>query len=366
MIRIILLIFIGTRKTLLSIVGTLIFFGCTRLNDSIVSGGLEVNLDLTEEQIDLPLSELYDSITLIPLETTDVSLIGIVSAVTLSDSMIFVGDRIEEVIQVFDWNGRYVRTIGAIGQGPGEYLTLTQIDYNSKDKCLLVYDRRNGFVISYSPEGNYLKTDSVNYFCDDFACNESGFLFVDYTSTGKDRAAVYHYNPVTKERKKISDWKSEISTGAWSRFSRNGKKITVAGPLPGSDIYDISGDSIILKYRFKVEPELTNSDLMRYRDAREPIKLDKYMLQSCVESDTNLFMVYYNGADFIRVLYDKSSGKYKLIQSMPYDLDGNKLAGLFPLHYNGARVGFVRNPDSEENPMLALFHYKNRNSDMHN
>lgn len=112
----------------------------------------------------------------------------------------------------------------------------------------------------------------------------------------------------------------------------------------------------------KISPTLTIGDLRHYRDARGPVKLDSYMLQSCVEADSSLFLTFYNGEDFIRLLIDKATGKYKLIQSMPYDLDENKLAGLFPIHHKGARVGFVRKPDSDDNPMLALFHYKPRES----
>lgn len=60
------------------------------------------------------LSELVDSISYVPLETTRESLLSIGSWLQYSTPYIISGSR------VFDMNGKFIRRIGRQGQGPGE------------------------------------------------------------------------------------------------------------------------------------------------------------------------------------------------------------------------------------------------------
>jgi hypothetical protein len=51
----------------------------------------------------------------------DAYMLGYVSSVLVTDDRIFVGDRQVPVVRVYDLEGRYLRDLGAQGQGPGEY-----------------------------------------------------------------------------------------------------------------------------------------------------------------------------------------------------------------------------------------------------
>jgi hypothetical protein len=50
-------------------------------------------------------------------------LIGEVAAIVATDSAIWIADRIEADVKVFDWHGSHRRTLGRRGDGPGEFRT---------------------------------------------------------------------------------------------------------------------------------------------------------------------------------------------------------------------------------------------------
>jgi hypothetical protein len=67
------------------------------------------------------LSEVAKDIDFIPLETTNECLIG-KSRMFFSDKYIVVADWQQDMIFLFDRNGKFIRKIGSKGQGPGEYI----------------------------------------------------------------------------------------------------------------------------------------------------------------------------------------------------------------------------------------------------
>jgi len=70
---------------------------------------------------------------------------------------IFVSDRRGFYIKVFDKFGKYVKTIGRKGQGPGEFSQISSIQITPRNE-LMVYER-NGFKLTFfSLDGDYIRT----------------------------------------------------------------------------------------------------------------------------------------------------------------------------------------------------------------
>lgn len=82
--------------------------------DTIVVGKLTSN----PETVTLLASELLDNLELVKLEDSDEALVG-GGPVWVSENRIIIYDG--KAIKQFDRSGRYLGTIGAKGQGPGEY-----------------------------------------------------------------------------------------------------------------------------------------------------------------------------------------------------------------------------------------------------
>jgi hypothetical protein len=107
-----------------------------------------------DPQIDNPVtlqaSDIIDNMRYIALETTDLSLLSqIGNTIIQKNGYFFIRDR--HKLYMFDNNGKYIRQIGSMGQGPDEYVRLYNFDvdnnniylYDGTRKQILIYDYYN-------------------------------------------------------------------------------------------------------------------------------------------------------------------------------------------------------------------------------
>lgn len=84
---------------------------------------------------------------------------------------IFVLDRGNHRIQKFDREGRFLQTIGKKGQGPGEFEAPLILSLDSQNN-LYAYDNRR--IKMFNPQGEFLKSFSVDTFIGEFAADYEG------------------------------------------------------------------------------------------------------------------------------------------------------------------------------------------------
>ncbi len=77
------------------------------------------------------------------------------------DEQILVADEQTDIVRRYDHDGRYIDTIGAIGQGPGEYQNPSMVAV-APDGRILVYDSRGDRILLYDRNGEPLETWSVS------------------------------------------------------------------------------------------------------------------------------------------------------------------------------------------------------------
>ena len=79
-------------------------------------------LDLTETGTDtLGFCDVFEVVGVVPLETKDECLLGYVSKVEVVDGNYYVLDGQRKAVFVFDGQGTFLRRIGIVGHGHGEY-----------------------------------------------------------------------------------------------------------------------------------------------------------------------------------------------------------------------------------------------------
>ena len=150
------------RKTK-TIIGTcigLLLTACGN-NNSMNSGELPViNIEAAlQSPQEMSVSDFGDKLTYVPLETLDESLVklGSTSKMIVTDEYILVGELSAPLLCFDRATGKFLRKIGSVGQGPGEYSGSTDMEVDAEAKR--VYFRASHTQYHcYDFEGQFLNT----------------------------------------------------------------------------------------------------------------------------------------------------------------------------------------------------------------
>ena len=90
---------------------------------------------------------LNDSVDIISLEVTDECLISAIGKFEYYKDYIFISDRTNAKIFMFSSTGKFIKSIGNFGKGPGRYSSLG--DFSFKGDSIVVQDAFNDSYIIY-------------------------------------------------------------------------------------------------------------------------------------------------------------------------------------------------------------------------
>ena len=101
-------------------------------------------------------SDIFSSIELIPLETSEACLLDIVPYPTLlfKDGLIFMSGN--HRLYAFDRTGKFLNQIGERGQGPGEYQYTSDVFFDSDKLSIYIEDMHK--IIEYDFTGKYIRS----------------------------------------------------------------------------------------------------------------------------------------------------------------------------------------------------------------
>lgn len=137
------------------------------------------NLIRLEEKIAAPeeslkTSDYFASITYVPLQTTDSSLIGSRPRIVVGRDRVYVGSGKTSCL-VFDLNtGKFITSIGSMDKGPRGYRSSTELWINPEKGVVYFPGWRNGFI-KYSANGEFLGEQKVP----DNAGDASSYSYLD-------------------------------------------------------------------------------------------------------------------------------------------------------------------------------------------
>ena len=160
---------------------------------------LEIQVD-TNQDISLPLSEIAAEITAIELEMTDESLINpdnIVRFIITENNIIVTEMNLSgsSKVLVFKKDGKFVRSVGSRGQGPGEYNIITTVTFDNKSKRIYLVSWPPNKIICYDLDGKFLKESRINSL-------ESGSYDINYINDELFLTLTDVQGPVAKDTAK--------------------------------------------------------------------------------------------------------------------------------------------------------------------
>jgi hypothetical protein len=101
----------------------------------------------------------------IPLETRPDNLTGIISKAEIVDNRIYLLDMtVAKTVQVYAINGQYISTVGARGNGPGEYVTPNNFRINEAAQTITIEDMVTNRLLIYDLNTyQHLSTGNVSF-----------------------------------------------------------------------------------------------------------------------------------------------------------------------------------------------------------
>ena len=111
---------------------------------------------------ELLLTDLGEKLTYVPLETLDESLVKLESKSDLivTDEYIFVGELGRPLLCFDRSTGKFLRNIGSVGQGPGEYSGSTDAQVDAEAKRIYFAIKGSQYQC-YDYKGNFLHTQKL-------------------------------------------------------------------------------------------------------------------------------------------------------------------------------------------------------------
>lgn len=138
------------------------FFSCQSEQQKPESPVIVLDMEaLLSNQQEITLTDIAESIKYIKLETRSDVLCQVLQYL-VRDNKIFVRNK-NETVFLFDGEGKFVRQIGRIGQGPNEYVGVQFIDASPEGDLVYFYFTRGNMVNVFSSEGEKISDFKIKY-----------------------------------------------------------------------------------------------------------------------------------------------------------------------------------------------------------
>ena len=151
------------KKILLILVVTGIFLAVGCNNTKPEENGIKIiEIDLDQAKR-INTAEWFDSVQLVPLETTDQSLFSSAGSVILNEDFIYLYDRKVRAILIFDHNtGKFIKSTSHLfGQGPNDYINILDFDIDKLTNDLIVLDIGSQKIKRYSADLDFINDHDI-------------------------------------------------------------------------------------------------------------------------------------------------------------------------------------------------------------
>ena len=129
---------------------------CREQKKSAPTGADVKEVTFKEAPKDFLIASSFKNIHMIQLEAKEECLISDIRRVVDVEGKIYVLTKTNEIFCFDRATGKYIRTIGRLGEGPGEYVSAMDICYDEKEKCICVVDYYKSAIHNYSLDGRFL------------------------------------------------------------------------------------------------------------------------------------------------------------------------------------------------------------------
>jgi hypothetical protein len=278
-------------------------------------------------------SDLFDSISLIKLETTKESLIGNIDKLISYNNFYFILDMAQsKAVFEFDNKGKFLRKIGQKGKGPGEYLEPHDIAVDQFSGRIIIYDGRK--LLFYDFEGKFIEEIKLSFSFRSFSVLSKDVLAYYFDNSLKEKdlhKLKFNLLFVNKKGKILSqsfdvDENIYPTSGSRSFFYQYNQELLVS-PSYSNTIYSVSTESIVPKFVINFDKYAIPKDFVLNaktdNDFYRELKKSNYaFLRDYFETPNYLaFSIVYKSMIY-SCFYSKKTGVIKFANSFVNNMYG--------------------------------------------
>lgn len=347
------------------IVFIIMIFGCSTApnDDGILSIEIPKNVST-----DISLSELSDSIVVIPLETHPQALITSIKDILLLDDYLILS-TIDSRVLIFDHEGNFVQPLGTKGDGPGEYKYATTLSMDQNSGKIHVVSMRK--ILVFSRDFEFLEEKNLNLFIEYLKVIEDDFYAVNQEYGNVVEAGVANETYLYKlsesleivdtlpMRKVVMEKLTASRLGYSDYISKIGNDVFIYTPVTTNESY--LRDTLYLLEGKSLTPFAKLNFPKPHIDDRG---FKAYYIANMVHSNAYISSHYYQGKSEIHMmLHRKSDGKTLNVKGGFLDEVGEivMLRSLIPerdLFYYVKTGQFMENGKEEANPVIGILRLK--------
>lgn len=334
--------------------------------------------------------DFVDSVRFIRLETSVECQIGHIDEVLFSDSVIVVVDKLNaKSVLLFNHDGKFISRVSGQGNGPREYLSLgpAHVALYYDGSMLAIQDNQKNKCLWYDMAGHYLRTTDMTFRLGNWeSVSENRFLhYADYRS-GSENAVFVMTDSADVCTFSMEDSKNSIPKMVSSTIYRQGSR-TIGHHLTENTVYQFDSGLPEAVCHITIMPDDIRNHKYRTVDAyfknkRELPHLASNILVSdnaiCFEVGVgrsfNQYIYFRNEHELYRIAYAYDNIHSCAFHSYITCLDDNWIVcylepseiSYFIDHYQNSGIvdswlsAMGQSPDRDDNPILVLYHLKNR------
>lgn len=311
------------KRTALSILLTIslfLIFACTENKGKLSPDYI---FELSEV---LPLSQtkLLEDKHIVNLEFSDSSLVRASSSFMMSDKNFYVYlNSSSYPVLAFDKSGIFCGNVGNIGNGPGEYAAVYDVDFNKTNNCVEVLS--NAAILKYNTENEFISKEDLPCSVFSFALDDKDgyWLYTGNSSQDWDCKVVKANGKMLKEKGFLCQ-KTNLLPMVESNWGKE-SWLTFHESL-SHDLYRVEGGELVQSYQisfpgYEFPSGLSQEDPMKVLDILH--QTNYAAIKNYSENEKYIFLYLYLTASAIkqpnlpRVFYwvvNKQNGEDRIVE----------------------------------------------------
>ncbi len=316
-------------KLKLAIILLVIISACTKTSKQ--PSEIEIiKIDTNQKSVPF-ITDIFKIVRSVPLQTSKECLVKNISSIKIMNNRIYTFSN----KKVFEWSeqGKFVKTIGEIGQGPEAMLNPTDFALSPNGKIIAIWDNMRESIFNFTSNGDLLDSKRIGprqviNFC--WTKSNKLILYSNYATANSKECSFFLANPDGRDTKQLLPLNPDElgdSYMGYHNFPTFGTKQYLWKHLDNI-IYELGGDDE-LSPRYRIEFDENNIEVDKlikfqydcYGLANE-IKKNKFCQMWSFNENSYYYAVSYSkGEKLLTNIISKNGHQQQQIQHEPMRLD---------------------------------------------